>query len=275
MSTHEQDALRADTDYLVFSAKDYLIALPYHSIVQILDSPSWTSLPNMPPYFKGVVDFMGSAIPLIDTRVIFSLPSLQEEASDFVATFMRKKQDHLDWIAKLIDCVDNDKEISLERDPHRCAFGRWYDTFKPNTLALAVYTRLFNEPHVAIHNLATRAEGLIKQGQKASAKQIIHAAEKNELVKLVELFDGFEEQMKLSYQEYAIVVSHQESTYALSADSVRYFEKLDSIAGDVPLMGEVSEKLVRGIGRKKIGERTDDIIILNLDNIFETEAVLR
>ena len=267
------DAMHStETDYLVFSVKDYLIALPYHDIVQIVDSPSWTTLPNMPPYFRGVIEFMGGAIPLIDTRVIFSLPSLQDEVVEFVKIFKLRKQDHLNWVAKLIDCVDNDKEIALERNPHQCAFGKWYDTFKPNTLALKAYMRRFDKPHQAIHNLANRTEELIRQGQKATARQIIHAAEKDELVKLVDLFDGFEEQMEHSYQEYAIVVAHHDIQYALAADTIKYFETLDAIVRDVPLVGDVSEKLVQGIGRKKIGESTDDIIILNLDNIFDTNA---
>ena len=276
MVNQDNDGLNATgTNYLVFSVKDYLIALPHHDIVQIVDSPSWTTLPNMPHYFRGVIEFMGGAMPLIDTRVIFSLPSLQEEVMEFIQTFEHRKQDHLNWVAALIDCVDNNKEIALERNPHQCDFGKWYDTFKPNTLALKAYMRRFDKPHQAIHNLANRAEELTRQGQKATAKQIIHDAEKDELVKLVDLFDGFEEQMKRSYQEYAIVIAHQGIQYALAADTIKYFEEMDTIVKDVPLIGDVSEKLIHGIGRKKMGERNEDIIILNLDNIFDANAVFQ
>ena len=51
-----------DVDYFVFSAKDYLLALPYFSIIQIMDSPACTAVPNMPPHVRGVIDFMGTGM---------------------------------------------------------------------------------------------------------------------------------------------------------------------------------------------------------------------
>lgn len=64
----QRKSTATDTDYLVFTAKDYLLALPYINIIQIVDSPNCTAVPNMSPYVRGVIDFMGSPIPLIDTR---------------------------------------------------------------------------------------------------------------------------------------------------------------------------------------------------------------
>lgn len=260
-----------DVDYLVFSAKDYVLALPYFDIIQIVDSPSCTALPNMPKYFRGVIDLMGEALPLIDTRIKLSIQSRQEEVTDFVKTFMMRKQDHLNWIEKLKNAVDNDTEILVEKDPHKCAFGRWYETYQPNTLALAQYMSLFDTPHKAIHNLAVHAEEMVQAGQKEQAKALIHAAENNELINLIKLFDGFEEKMRQSYQEYAIVVIHDGRKYALSADSIKYFEEMDEIVNNVPLLVSIDEKMVHGIGRKKMGDITEDIIILNLAGLLDFE----
>jgi purine-binding chemotaxis protein CheW len=263
----------ADVDYLVFSAREYLLALPYYDIIQILDSPSFTAMPNMPRYVRGVIDFMGEAIPLIDTRIKLSVTSRQEEVTEFVSTFMLRKQDHLNWIVKLKDAVDNDHEITVEKNPHNCAFGKWYDTYRPNTLALSSYMQRFDKPHQAIHNLAVQAEELIRAGQKEQAKALIHAAENKELKVLVGLFDGFEEQMRLSYQEYAVVVAQDGRKYSLSVDSIKYFEKMDAIVKDVPFTGNISEKMIRGIGRKKIGDTTEDVIMLDLEGFLDSDAV--
>lgn len=268
---HHGDSPPTDADYLVFSAMDCLLGLPYFHIIQIVDSPTYTVVPSMPRSVRGVIDFMGEPIPLIDTRVRLSMKSRYDEVTDFVQTFLQRKQDHLNWIGKLKDAVENDKDITVEKNPHNCAFGKWYDTYRPNSLTLASYMKRFDMPHKAIHDLATRAELLIAEGKKAQAKTMIAAAEGNELKSLVALFDGFEEQMRQSYQEYAVVVAHGGRKFALAIDGVKYFEKLDEIVHDVPFAGNINDKVIDGIGRKTIGTATEDIIILNLEALLDME----
>jgi purine-binding chemotaxis protein CheW len=274
MDNHEQQQRKlpaADADYFVFSAKDYLLALPYFNIIQIVDSPTCTAVPNMPPYVRGVIDFMGGPIPLIDTRVRLSLKSRQEDVADLVNTFLQRKQEHLNWISNLKDAVEHDKKITVEKNPHNCAFGKWFDTYKANTLSLSSYMSRFERPHKAIHDLAVQSEELILAGQKQQAKSLISAAEQNELKTLVALFDGFEEQMRQSYQEYAVVVNHKGQNVSLAIDTVKYFEKLDEIVYDVPFTGNINEKVILGIGRKKIGDATDEVMLLDLDALLRSE----
>ncbi|NTV51365.1 MAG: hypothetical protein HGA69_00825, partial [Desulfobulbaceae bacterium] len=268
---HHGSVPAADVDYFVFSAKDYLLALPYINIIQIVDSPTCTAVPNMPPYVRGVIDFMGEPIPLIDTRVRLSLKSRQEEVAELVNTFLQRKQDHLNWISILKDAVENDTKITVEKNPHNCAFGKWYDTYKANTLALSSYMHRFDIPHKTIHNLAVQSEKLILDGQKQQAKSLISAAEQNELKTLVALFDGFEEQMKLSYQEYAVVVNHMGRKLSLAIDTVKYFEKLDEIVYDVPFTGNINDKIIMGIGRKKVGDATDEVMLLDLGALLDAD----
>jgi len=261
--------LTSDIDYLVFLTKDYTLALPYLDIIQIVDSPTCTAMPNMPHYVRGVIDFMGAPVPLIDTRIRLSMKSRQEEVSELVNIFLQRKQDHLTWISTLKDAVEHDKEITVEKNPHNCAFGKWYDTYKANTLALTAYMRRFDRPHQAIHDLAVQSENLILKGQKEQAKSLINAAEQNELKTLVALFDGFEEQMRLSYQEYAVVVNHKNKKISLAIDAVKYFEKLDDIIFNVPFIGNENERVILGVGRKLINEITDEVMLLDLDVFLE------
>jgi len=185
-----------DVDYFVFTVEDCLLALPYMNILQIVDSPSWTALPNLPHYVRGVMKFMGEAVPLIDTRVRLSLKSRQAEVADFIKTFVQRKQDHLNWIEALKNAVNNDQEITVERNPHKCKFGQWYDTFKPISLTLSAYMARFNHPHQAVHRLAEQAEELVRQGGKEQAKSLISAAEGAELKNLVALLTGSKNRWK-------------------------------------------------------------------------------
>lgn len=275
METKIHEHFDADTqniDYLVFTAKDHTLGLPYFDVIQIVDSPVCTSLPNMPAYFRGAIDLMGEALPLIDVRIKLSIQSRQEEVAEIVNTFVMRKQDHLSWIDNLKRAVELGEQISVERDPHKCAFGKWYDTYNANSLTISQYMAQFDMPHKGLHRLADQAEELIEKGQKEQAKLLIHAAENKELIKLIQLFDGFEEKMRESYHEYAIVVSYNDQKYAIAADSIKYFEKMDEIVHNVPLLGTMDRKMIRGIGRKKIGDVVEDVIILNLAGFLDLES---
>jgi chemotaxis signal transduction protein len=269
---HDLETLpTSDIDYLVFSAQDHLLALPYFDVIQIIDSPASIVIPDMPRSIRGVFDYMGEAIPLIDTRIRLSLTSRKEEVDNFVKIFMLRKQDHLNWIANLKTAVNRDEEIKVEKDPHKCAFGKWYDTYQAHTLKLASYMKRFDVPHRAIHHLAVQVEELIREGRKEQAKVLIQAAENDELIRLIELFDGFEDQMRQSYREYALIIGNNDRKFALAVDSIKYFEKMDEIVGNVPLFGGINEGVVRGIGRKKVNEGIEDIIILDVASFLDLE----
>lgn len=265
----QQHVLAADVDYFVFTVADCLLALPYMHILQIVDSPQCTALPNLPKSVRGVINFMGEAVPLIDTRVKLSLKSRQEEVTEFIDTFLQRKQDHLNWIEALKDAVNNDREIKLERNPHKCKFGQWYDTYRPNSLALTAYMARFNRPHQVVHKLADQAEELVREGRKEQAKELIRAAEEKELKNLVELFDGFEEQMEKSYQEYAAVLSQGERKFSFSFDTIKYFEKLQVVGNEIPLTGDIDNRIIHGVGRRKVGDESEDVLMLDVDRLFD------
>jgi hypothetical protein len=48
---------------------------------------------------------------------------------------------------------------------------------------------------------------------------------------------------------------------------------MDAIVKDVPFTGNISEKMIRGIGRKKIGDTTEDVIMLDLEGFLDSDAV--
>ncbi len=57
-----------------FIIGDEEYAIPILAIQEIIKPFSWTRVPQVPPYVKGVFNMRGSVIPLIDLRVKFGLP---------------------------------------------------------------------------------------------------------------------------------------------------------------------------------------------------------
>ena len=73
----------------------------------------------MADHVRGVIDFMGKPVPLYDFRSRLGEPSIRQDMEDLVELLMARKQDHLNWIAKLKDCVSTGTEIKLATNPMR------------------------------------------------------------------------------------------------------------------------------------------------------------
>lgn len=254
-----------EVDYLTFSSANHLFALPYHNLVQIVDDPCPTPIPNWPKHVRGCIDYMGEILPLYDLRTKIGYISYREEIESLIENLKDRKQDHLNWISKLRDSVYNNQEITLETNPHKCAFGKWYDNYRTESVNLAHYLSLFKEPHTKIHNLAIEAKKMVQEGREEDAKILIKTAEDEELLLLVKLFDGFESQLKKHTHEYGIVIELVDKKMCLAVDKINYFGKFEEIDEDIPL-STGNNNFVKAIGRKQNGNEFDDVLIVNLKN---------
>jgi chemotaxis signal transduction protein len=264
----ENQHLSQDAHYLIVMLSDQLFALPYDHIVQIIDSPRATKVPNMSSHVRGTINFHGEMIVLYDMRKTLGMTSLPEEVMHIVQTLAARKQDHINWLAKLKDEVYHDREISVQTDPHKCSFGKWFDAFRPESVTLADYMTRFDAPHKQIHHLAIQAQELIRKGRKQEAKDLIHDAEKKELNSLLALFDAAEEAIRRFTYEYAVVLERSGLKFAISVDSVKSFDQFEEVSLDVPpvLKRTVGEFLC-GFGRRNVNGRAADILILDVEKI--------
>ncbi|MBA4372879.1 MAG: hypothetical protein C0402_08435 [Thermodesulfovibrio sp.] len=261
-----------EDDFLIFTVAHQRFALPYHNLIRIIDVPRTTSMPGTPPYARGCINVEGAAVPLYDLRRRFGSQPLKEEVSAIVDNLRQRRQDHLNWIAKLKDSVYNGKDISVETNPHKCAFGQWYDTFKPDSLTLANYMQLFDRPHKQIHGLATTASTHIKAGRVDDAKNLIHSAEQGNLRQLLDLFDGAHEHIHQYTYEYAVILNHNNNKIALAVDRLDAFERFESITSDMPnLLKKNCGNYISDIGRRIVDSGVEDVFILHLNNMFDAQ----
>ncbi len=264
-----------NVDYLIFMLSNQLYALPYHNLVQIIDSPTATRMPNMDGHVRGAINFSGEMIVLYDMRQTLGLPALAEEVSKTVHALAARKQDHINWLNTLKDEVYHDKDISVQTNPHKCAFGKWYDTYKPESLSLADYMARFDAPHKHIHDLAVKAQELIKTGRKQRAKDMIHDAERRELTSLIALFDNAERTIRSFTYEYAIVIENSGSKFAISVDAVKSFEQFDEIILDIPpMLKRTCGDFLQSFGRRSINGKAEDVLILDVEKVIKPHSLL-
>ena len=206
--------------YLVIQIGDTHYAIKLEPIREIVIIPSITPVPDAPAFVRGVIKLRNNIITLVDTRKRLGFQSLEEMDSELVLLLKEREQEHINWIQTLASSIEKDIEFSLTTDPHACAFGKWYDNFKTDNIGLSVYLKQFDLPHKRIHSLATRAIQERKTNGVESAQKMINEARETDLKHILELFDGVKDAIKESHRELAIVIEHDKSLVAISADNV-------------------------------------------------------
>ncbi len=71
-------AITQPTQYITFRLGDELFAVNVAQVREVLDLTLITKVPTAPAYMRGVVNVRGSAIPVVDLRQRFGLPTAAE-----------------------------------------------------------------------------------------------------------------------------------------------------------------------------------------------------
>ncbi len=129
-------------------------------------------------------------IPLVDLRRRLGMPGLDEEREALVTMLAERRADHIRWLEALERSVREGVRFDLATDPHKCAFGRWYDTFRTEDPAFAHHLEKFDEPHRRIHGIATRCLDLRQRGDEAAAIRLVEDTRNGYLSDMLLLFDA-------------------------------------------------------------------------------------
>jgi purine-binding chemotaxis protein CheW len=72
---------RSLTSYLTFKLGDELFAASVSKVIEILEIPKITKVPRSPEFMRGVVNLRGNVLSVIDSRIKFGLPSVEDTVS--------------------------------------------------------------------------------------------------------------------------------------------------------------------------------------------------
>ena len=163
------------------------------------------------------------------------------------------------------------RAFTLTTDPHKCAFGKWYDNYHTDDLVLAGLLKGFDKPHRAIHAIAERVEEAKQAGNFDAAAAHIETARAGALARLIKLFASTVAHMQSSAREIALVLEGSRKPFALAVDSVESTERLEEAdVSDVPdIMAMADKGLMRGIAKRKKNSRM--VLLLDVDMLFGDE----
>jgi chemotaxis signal transduction protein len=212
------------TPWIVMKAGKNILAMDSIHVREMVQVPLIVPVPRMPAEYAGIINLRGSIIPLIDTRILLGDRSAREELRELKEIFTQRKQDHRNWIAKLRQAVEEDKEFTGEQNPHKCAFGRWYDAYSTEHHILSAILRRFDEPHKQIHGTAAVVNECLRNGSKEEARQAVDRVLAGAFPRMLKIFEEAREALEESNREIAVVLSCNGCSKAITVDSVMAVE---------------------------------------------------
>lgn len=261
-----------DYPWVIFTQKNTLFGISAKDVQSMVNTPPVVEIPHTPHYVRGVVNLRGRVVPLIDLRARLGMSSFLDQIESFCSIMDQREQDHKNWLAELEASVKESREFKLTTDPHKCAFGKWYDDYKPETYALASLLRKFDVPHRKIHAIAEKVKSLEEEGNIQAAQQIIDECRDVELAEMIKLFDQVRKAYRAHNNEITIVLAPDSQLFAVTADTVETIETLaEGSIEDIPECHiELGEKgLITSTGRRLKGNE----LVLLLDHIKIAEGL--
>lgn len=259
---------KENSPWVLLDIAGTVYAISCSSVLSLNQLSKVTPLPSSPPEARGVIDFRGRLIQLIDTRTLLNLNTISYEVRAFEEMMDKRREDHLNWLNTLEKCVKEDIEFNLTTNPHQCAFGKWYDSYNKKTqniLFLSVFAS-FDKPHKAIHQIGIKAKELISNGNKDDAIALIESTKDTELKQMLHLFDEIKIAFKESKREIVVVLGEDEKhCISIAVDDIVAIEHLTEIDEDLIRSTMTDTEYLVGIGKRKDGS---SVILLNDDYLF-------
>jgi len=155
----------------------------------------------------GIVKHRGVPVRVFDFAEFLGVGSCGTQKEDLITSLLAREQDHVEWLDALERALLNGEVFSKARDPHQCAFGKWYDSFETRDDELREIMEQFDAPHKRIHALADQLLGLKDSGRTEEALDVLKAERLTTLAELRRLFDRARDQVRDSIRSVLLFVT--------------------------------------------------------------------
>lgn len=218
--------------WLLFQLGKNYFAINSQRVAGIMICPeNMTSLPDSPDFVRGLIMHHGNIIRLLDLRMLFGLETIEMEREDFHQMLEARKQDHLNWVEELERCIDTGDSFSLATDPHKCAFGKWYDNFESESQSVNHHLRKITDPHRKLHEAALAVAECRQDCENCKRskclKEILRELNEVLVPQIVSLLDEAQDVFRASYREMAILIEEDGRHLGLIVDQVLSVEDLN------------------------------------------------
>lgn len=246
---------RKDSPWVLIELDHVIYGISCDIVLSLNQVPEITHLPAAPKEIRGVIKFRTKLIQLIDTRLLLNRKSIAEEIVDFNTMMDQRYQDHLNWLDTLERDVKGNVEFKLTTDPHKCAFGKWYDSYNMDNASIMFSSAFakFDEPHKAIHQIGITAKTLIESGRKDDAVALINSVKETELKQMIHLFSEIKIAYKESRRETVVVLGDENKSIGISVDQITSIENLSDFDENFIKDSLTNTEYLSGVAKRKDG----------------------
>ena len=98
--------------YLSFHLQEEQFAVSVEKVLEILEVPLITKVPQSPAYMRGVINLRGKVLPVIDTRLKFGMPAIAETINTAILVLQVEMDGEVLVLGAIVDAVNQVLEIS-------------------------------------------------------------------------------------------------------------------------------------------------------------------
>ena len=114
--------------YLTFALGQEEFGLPVLKVREIIKIMTVTSVPQVPPHVRGVINLRGTVIPVIDLRLKFGMPEVEASAHTCIVVVQVERAGRRVMLGIIVDHVSEVLNISAEEIERTPDFGETLDT---------------------------------------------------------------------------------------------------------------------------------------------------
>lgn len=268
-----------DLPWLIFKLQNRYFAVNSGDVTSIFQlEQEVTPVPGYSENVRGIINLRGDVIPILELRQILEIISFEKEHKDFSNMLDIRKQDHVNWVNELQQCVEGSDgckgNFKLAIDPHQCAFGRWYYSYKTTDQTVLFHLNKIDEPHRKLHETAEKifeCESIAdKNLRREKANELMSIAKSEYMPAILNLIDETKDVLKSSYREMCIVITTNGHNFGVLVDEVCSVEAIEFVGSESEIKKMLQTDLVKGIAQ--CSSVNGQILVLSKEALFR-EAV--
>lgn len=219
----QPSVLAQKSSFITFCVGHTRFALPVNAITYITSASAIEThnAPNQQKQMQAVFDFDGQPIELYRFNQIIGSSSQAMIVSELIQLLNDRQQDHIYWVDALEHSIVTGEPFAKATDPHKCAFGMWYDNYTPDDSELAEIMKRFDAPHKRIHSLAEKLLNLAKtQKGTHEAINILNDEKTSTLKELLRIFSLARSRLEDLLKPVIIIIQSQNHHFAIELDNI-------------------------------------------------------
>ncbi len=262
MNDYNLLSMSGDIQVFSFWVEEVPYALRIEHVLTISQDVSrLRKVPGDVPGFIGLIDYQGAVVPVIDFAHMLGRRNSGESKEELIGLLHAREKDHLEWIGALEHSLRTGEMFSKERNPHRCAFGCWYDQYAPTDESFASIYADFDAPHKRVHALADELIDLAAREGRDRALAALAVERGTTLQTLQRIFEFAREGLQSSQHAVMLYITSDGRTprMALRIDDISdilSFEERDRVPLDrieLPA-GAIARNMISDYLRGKAGD---------------------